>query len=37
LIPGQFVSAADITFLRFTPGANGNGAGYAAFTFQVQE
>jgi len=34
---GQFVSAADITFLRFTPAANANGANYANFTFQVQD
>ena len=36
---GQFVSAADIAsgLLRFTPAPNANGAGYAAFTFQVQD
>jgi len=36
---GQFISLADITggLLKFTPGANGNGAGYASFTFQVQD
>jgi hypothetical protein len=36
---GQWVSAADIAagLLRFTPAANANGAGYAAFTFQVQD
>src|SRR6185295_1214230 len=35
----QFVSTADITAgnLKFTPVANANGAGYAAFTFQVQD
>src|SRR5262249_56611301 len=36
---GQFVSAADIAsgLLRFTPAPNGSGAGYASFTFQVQD
>src|SRR4029077_9063403 len=36
---GQFVSLADINAgkLMFTPVANANGAGYAAFTFQVQD
>ena len=36
---GQFVSAADIAAgnLVFTPAANANGAGYASFTFQVQD
>src|SRR5439155_1670848 len=36
---GQFVSAADITAgkLKFSPAANANGAGYASFTFQVQD
>src|SRR5206468_1566306 len=36
---GQFVSAANITggLLVFTPAANANGAGYANFTFQVQD
>ena len=36
---GQFVAAADIAAgnLRFTPAANANGAGYASFTFQVQD
>src|SRR4029079_1624051 len=36
---GQFVSLADISAgkLVFTPAANANGAGYAAFTFQVQD
>ena len=36
---GQFVSAANITAgnLKFTPAANANGAGYASFTFQVQD
>ena len=37
--PARFVSAADITAgnLVFTPAANANGAGYASFTFQVQD
>ena len=36
---GQFVTVADITAgnLVFTPAANANGAGYASFTFQVQD
>ncbi|MEZ0260537.1 MAG: cadherin-like domain-containing protein, partial [Alphaproteobacteria bacterium] len=36
---GQFVSAANITsgLLTFAPALNGNGAGYASFTFQVQD
>jgi hypothetical protein len=36
---GQFVSVADITGgkLVFTPAADANGAGYASFTFQVQD
>jgi hypothetical protein len=36
---GQFVTVADITGgkLQFNPGANANGAGYASFTFQVQD
>jgi hypothetical protein len=36
---GQFVTLADITGgkLVFTPGADANGAGYASFTFQVQD
>jgi Domain of unknown function (DUF4347)/Bacterial cadherin-like domain/Bacterial Ig domain len=36
---GQTVSAADIAsgLLRFTPALNANGAGYANFTFQVQD
>ncbi len=36
---GQFVSLTDITagLLTFTPAANANGAGYATFTFQVQD
>jgi hypothetical protein len=36
---GQVVSAADIAAgrLRFSPAANANGAGYASFTFQVQD
>ncbi len=37
--PGQSVSAADIAggLLTFAPAANANGAGYANFTFQVQD
>ena len=36
---GQFVTVADINAgkLVFTPAANANGAGYASFTFQVQD
>ncbi|MEO8859437.1 MAG: DUF4347 domain-containing protein, partial [Burkholderiaceae bacterium] len=36
---GQFVSAANIVAgnLRFTPGANASGTGYASFGFQVQD
>ncbi len=36
---GQIVSAADIAAgkLVFAPAANGNGTGYASFTFQVQD
>src|SRR5205814_551636 len=36
---GQIVSATDISAgnLVYTPAANGNGAGYASFTFQVQD
>src|SRR6185436_18707230 len=36
---GQSIAVASITGgqLVYTPGANGNGAGYAAFTFQVQD
>src|SRR5207245_544716 len=36
---GDFVTATDIAAgkLRFTPAPNANGAGYAAFTFQVQD
>jgi hypothetical protein len=39
VLPGQFVSAADIAagLLKFVPAANANGAGYASFTFQVQD
>ena len=35
--PGQSVPAADIGKLVFTPAANGNGAGYASFTFRVHD
>ncbi len=36
---GQFVTASDISGgkLVFTPAANANGAGYASFTFQVED
>ena len=36
---GEFISVADIAAgnLKFTPGANANGAPYASFTFQVQD
>jgi co-chaperonin GroES (HSP10) len=36
---GDSVSVADINAgnLKFTPALNGNGAGYASFTFQVQD
>jgi hypothetical protein len=36
---GQTISAANIAAgnLKFAPGANRNGAGYASFTFQVQD
>ncbi|MDO9002015.1 MAG: cadherin-like domain-containing protein, partial [Aquabacterium sp.] len=36
---GQVISAADIAsdMLVYTPGADDNGAGYASFTFQVQD
>src|SRR5258706_372760 len=39
VIAGQFVSLADINTgkLVFTPAADANGAGYASFTFQVQD
>ena len=34
---GQAVRAADIGKLVFTPAANGNGTGYASFTFRVSD
>ncbi|MGL5781793.1 MAG: DUF4347 domain-containing protein [Plesiomonas shigelloides] len=34
---GAVVSAADISKLTFRPSANANGAGYAAFTWQVSD
>ncbi|HET6631920.1 MAG TPA: Ig-like domain-containing protein, partial [Rhodanobacteraceae bacterium] len=39
MLAGDLVSAADIDALQlvFTPAANANGAGYASFTFQVQD
>jgi ELWxxDGT repeat protein len=33
----DFVPAANISSLTFSPAANGNGAAYASFTFQVQD
>ena len=35
--PNQEVAVADIGSLVFTPAANGNGAGYASFTFKVSD
>ncbi|MDO8955222.1 MAG: hypothetical protein Q7V63_10305, partial [Gammaproteobacteria bacterium] len=39
VIAGDFISAADIAagLLVYTPGANDHGAGYASFSFQVQD
>ena len=39
VVAGQFVSAANISAgnLKFTPAVNASGAGYASFTFQVQD
>ena len=39
VVAGTHVSVADITAgkLKFTPAANGSGATYASFTFQVQD
>src|SRR5207247_949433 len=39
VVPGQVVSVGDIDAGRlvFTPAADGNGAPYASFTFQVQD
>ncbi|RVT83144.1 Calx-beta domain-containing protein, partial [Inhella crocodyli] len=34
---GQVIAAADLANLVFTPAANANGNGYAAFTFSVQD
>ncbi|HYD82106.1 MAG TPA: Ig-like domain-containing protein, partial [Paucimonas sp.] len=34
---GQEIAAADLTKLTYTPAQNGNGAGYASFTFQVRD
>jgi large repetitive protein len=34
---GQTIALADIPFLTYMPGLDGNGAGYASFTFQVQD
>src|SRR5690349_13242507 len=39
VVANQFISVADLNAgnLVFTPAANAHGAGYASFTFQVQE
>ncbi|EON90288.1 DUF4347 domain-containing protein [Plesiomonas shigelloides] len=37
LVSGAVVSAADISKMTFRPTANANGAGYAAFTWQVSD
>ncbi|MDH3317214.1 MAG: Ig-like domain-containing protein, partial [Gammaproteobacteria bacterium] len=37
VIAGQVILAADISNLVFTPAADANGAGYASFTFSVQD
>ncbi|MGL5101626.1 MAG: DUF4347 domain-containing protein [Plesiomonas sp.] len=37
LVSGAVVSAADISKLTFRPTANANGAGYASFTWQVND
>ena len=39
VIAGQTVAIADISAgnLKFAPAANGNGTGYASFTFQLQD
>jgi hypothetical protein len=39
VVAGQSISAANIVAgnLKFAPAANANGAGYASFTFQVQD
>ncbi len=34
---GQFIPVASIGTLVYTPGADGNGATYATFTFQVRD
>lgn len=34
---GQTIGVANLTQLRFTPAAGGNGSSYASFTFQVQD
>jgi len=34
---GDFVPAVSVSSLTFSPAANGNGAAYASFTFQVQD
>ena len=39
VVTGQHITVADITagLLQFVPAANANGAGYAQFTFAVQD
>jgi VCBS repeat-containing protein len=34
---GQTITLADLTNLKFTPAANGNGSPYTTYTFQVQD
>jgi len=34
---GQFITAADLAFMRYVPDLNGNGIGYGSFTFQAQD
>jgi trimeric autotransporter adhesin len=34
---GQVIAVADIPFLVYTPGLDGNGLAYSSFTFQVQD
>jgi hypothetical protein len=37
VVAGQTIAAGNLNNLQFTPSADGNGAGYASFTFQVQD
>ena len=37
VVAGQTIAAGNLGNLQFTPAADGNGIGYAAFTFQVQD